>query len=142
MVNSKSDTDYKKSFWRSKLFEFGNEVLTENRKKAHLTQKKVASVLDLDQSEVSRIERGITKPNDIITIESICDIYKLTPNQKREYLQLTCGITESINNDALLGLVDNQINFIANLNLSGYASLAIKQSQNLRAWLENNIDFT
>lgn len=132
--------DYKKSFWRSELYEFCEEVFIKNRKNFKLTQKRVSSLLGLNQSEISRIERGVTTPKDITTIEAICSVYRLTPSQKNKYLELTYGLPSSNDTDFLLGLIDNQTEFIANFNRSGSPLLAIKQSEYLREWLENNFE--
>ena len=132
----------KKSFWWSSLSEFGEEVLVTNRKKLHLSQSSVAKMLNLNQSEVSRIERGITKPNDVITLEALCEIYKLTPVQKRKYLELTSGLSVINRTDILVDLLENQISFISTQNRSGHPMLAIDQSRNLRSWVESNIDLT
>ncbi len=138
-IKMKNDLDYKKSYWRSELYEFCEEAFVNNRKAFKLTQKRISSILGLNQSEISRIERGVTTPKDITTIEAICAAYRLTPAQRSKYLELTYGLPTNNTSDLLSELVDTQTAFIANLNRSGSPMLAIKQSENLREWLENNI---
>lgn len=135
-----NNLDYKQSFWRSNLYEFCEEVLIINRKKHGLSQKIIAEQLGINQSEISRIERGIVKPKNIVTSETLCDIYKLSPIQKQKYLELTTGVSERVDNTLLSNLIDTQISSIANLNRSGSPTPAIEQSKQLREWIESNIN--
>jgi transcriptional regulator with XRE-family HTH domain len=134
------DLEVDRSHNWSLLLEFGEQILIPARKKTKLTQKEISKRLGLNQSEVSRIERGITKPKDHFTIIAICEIYKLNPQEKNQFLQLCSGIEQSIDastKDLLNDLLQNQIGYIAKLNRSGYPNAAIQHSANLRDWLNN-----
>src|SRR6266567_1202595 len=132
--------EYKQSFWRSNLYEFCEEVLVVNRKKYKLSQKTIAGNLGINQSEVSRIERGIVKPKNIVITKSICDVYRLNLHEKQKYLELTSGISNYIDTSLVASLLDSQIDSIAILNRSGSPMPAITQSKQLREWITSNIN--
>lgn len=48
----------------SRLQEFGEEVLRPKRLKLGLTQQQMSQRVGVDQSRISRIERGLGKPDD------------------------------------------------------------------------------
>jgi transcriptional regulator with XRE-family HTH domain len=132
--------EYQQSFWRSNLYEFCEEVLVANRKKYKLSQKTIANNLGINQSEVSRIERGIVKPKNIVITKSICDIYRLNLHEKQKYLELTSGISNYTDTSLVASLLDSQIDSIAILNRSGSPMPAITQSKLLREWITSNIN--
>lgn len=131
-------TDFRDSYWWSCLGEFGEEVLVANRKKYRIPQQKIATILGIHQSEVSRIERGITKPRSIPFAEAICRAYSLSPTQKRKYLELLSGIPAT-DSSMLESLFDHQTIFIAQVNRAGNPNLAIHQAENLLEWTKTNI---
>jgi len=133
-------SDYRVSYWWSSLMEFGEEVLVRNRKKIRLSQQEIANKLNLSQSEISRIERGLVRPHSLPAVREFCDVYQLTSSQKKKYLELINGIS-LIHSADLNNLLQNQVQFIARLNRSGYPKIAIKQFENLRTWLVLNTNF-
>jgi len=129
-----------KSFWWSMLLEFGEDVLATKRKKTGQTQADIAIKTGLNQSEISRIESGFTKPRDLPTIDAICQAYQLSNSEKAKYIELTTGYTsqnigeseEIINN-----LLEGQIPFIAHTNRSGSPRIAIEQAELIMNWIES-----
>lgn len=137
------DLDADRSFLFSALYEFCEEILLPKRKQQGLTQKDVSKKLDLNQSEISRIERGLVRPKDMATIQAVCNLYDLTLAEKQKYFSLTTGISQEKNLiDTMTSLLNEQTNFIAQLNRSGHPKTAIEHCKHLRNWVESLISFS
>jgi len=89
---TKLDLEAQKMHWRSRLLDFGEDVLLEKRRKLRKTQLEISKNIGLNQSQISRLERGLTRPLDIPTIEAVCSAYKLSLKEKQEYFKLSLGI--------------------------------------------------
>ncbi|HKC04703.1 MAG TPA: helix-turn-helix transcriptional regulator [Patescibacteria group bacterium] len=135
------DLDSQKSHWWSLLSEFGEEVLVKKRLLLVITQDEMARRCGINQSEISRIERGLATPQNVPTFSNICEQYKLNLNEKDKFAELVTGTKNPHNTDTssgILRLLKDQIAFVANLNRSGNPKMAIKQSEIIRAWLNND----
>ena len=136
--NSKEELQVKKSFWWSSLSEFCEEVLVPKRKKQGLTQIDISNHTGLSQSEVSRLERGIVKPRDNPTINSIFDAYKLTSSEKKEFIDiLTASITIEKVDSTTTSLLDSQIKQISYLARSGSPKIAGNSADLTIDWIES-----
>ena len=137
--------DYKnrddtKSFWWSMLLEFGEDVLAVKRRKTGQTQSDIAQKTGLNQSEISRIESGFTKPTDLPTLEAVCQAYQLSNSEKAKYVELITGYTSqniSESEEIINNLLEGQIPFIAHTNRSGSPRIAIEQAELIMNWVES-----
>ncbi|GIV76312.1 MAG: hypothetical protein KatS3mg050_0706 [Litorilinea sp.] len=87
----------------SHLQEFGEEVLRPKRLKLGLTQQQMAQRVGIDQSRISRIERGLGKPEDYSTARAFILHYQLSKPQQDEWLHLLFGVTVQNQADLLRG---------------------------------------
>lgn len=128
-----------KSHWWTQLSEFGEEVLLQRRKKYYVTQSQVASITGLNQSEISRLERGLTTPRDLPTLNAISDAYRLTGDEKQKYIELIFG-SKQFNQESklLFDFLSKQINSMADLNRSGNSLAAAQQLELTKDWLKLN----
>lgn len=121
------------SGWWSNLLDFGQDVLKAKRIKLGLSQFYISSKVGLNQSEISRIENGLARPNDIPTYELICRVYQLTNQERQNYSQLIYG-SSSINNiqTPIIELLKSQAQVVYETSRSAQTSTAIKMSTVLR----------
>ncbi|HET7099077.1 MAG TPA: helix-turn-helix transcriptional regulator [Patescibacteria group bacterium] len=135
-----NDLDSQKSYWWSLLSEFGEEVLLVRRVALGITQADMAKRCGIDQSEISRIERGLATPQNIPALNNLCKEYKLNNDHKERFAELVTGTKNPQTYDNSRGisqLLKDQIVFVANLNRSGNPKMAIKQSEIIRTWVNN-----
>lgn len=78
--------------WRSRLFEFGKDVLEVRREELHLTQTQVAKDIGIDPSTYSRIEGGVESPKDPPVAIAIARKLRLDPEKADAWFQLLYSI--------------------------------------------------
>lgn len=79
--------------WYTDLNTFGENVLRERRKQRGLTQQQMAERIGVDQSRVTRIERGLGVPKDLPTAQAYAKAYRLNKAQADRWYQLLYGLT-------------------------------------------------
>lgn len=81
--------------WQNSLLqEFGAEVLRPKRLKLGLTQQQMARKIGLDQSRISRIERGLGKPEDYASARAFIVHYQLDRSDAEVWLHLLFGLPD------------------------------------------------
>ncbi len=138
-----TDIGSQRSYWWTSLLEFGEEVLIRKRKKLGLSQQDIAIKCSLNQSEISRFEKGLAKPRDVPTLELLCAVYQLGPAERERYIQLTTGFIPPQKQEDLepiLSLIKNQIEFISRTNRAGNPKVAITQAELLTSWFNGFFD--
>lgn len=88
-----TDVELIKVGWRADLQEFGEQVLRPQRQKLGYTQEEMSEKVGLDQSRISRIERGYGVPRDYPTAKAIAHNYRLTQEQTDRWCQIVFGIS-------------------------------------------------
>lgn len=78
----------------SRLQEFGAEVLRPKRLKLGLTQQQMARKIGIDQSRISRIERGFGKPDDYASARAFIVHYQLDRSDAEVWLHLLFGLPD------------------------------------------------
>jgi transcriptional regulator with XRE-family HTH domain len=79
------------SSWQTSLQEFG-ELLRQRRQQVlHLSQGEMASRIGIDQSRISRIERGIGTPKDKGTAKAYAEGYRLNREETEIWFELLFG---------------------------------------------------
>ncbi len=80
-----------RSSWRADVQEFAENVLRPHRERLNLNQTEMALRIGVDQSRISRIERGLGVPRDQVTAIRFADEYRLEEIFKKDWLQLLFG---------------------------------------------------
>lgn len=138
--SAKFDLSAQKSSWCADLSEFGEVVLKPRREKLGLTQQQIAKIVGLNQSQISRIEQGLSRPADPPTLDSIVNAYRLNQKEKDYLCQLFVGV-ETIRAKVgetltpVLDLLDKQTSFIARANRSGNPQVAAQHAGSIRDWI-------
>ncbi|KKS41499.1 MAG: hypothetical protein UV05_C0054G0007 [candidate division CPR1 bacterium GW2011_GWA2_42_17] len=138
--SAKLDLSAQKSSWWGDLSEFGETVLKQKRQNLGLTQQQVAKIVGLNQSQISRIEQGLSRPSDPPTLDSIAKAYHLNQKEKEYLYQLFVGV-ETIKTKIgesltpVLDLLDKQTSFIAHANRSGNPQVASDHAKSIREWI-------
>lgn len=143
MASNMGDVGSQRSYWWTSLLEFGEDVLVSRRKQRGLTQQNIAVKCGLNQSEISRFEKGLAKPRDVPTLETLCTVYDLGPAERQRYIELTTGFTPTSKQEGIepiLNLIKNQIAFISHTNRAGNPKVAINQAELLISWLDGYFD--
>ena len=78
----------------SRLQEFGAEVLRPKRLKQGLTQQQMARKIGIHQSRISRIERGLGKPEDYASARAFVVHYQLDRADAEVWLHLLFGLPD------------------------------------------------
>ena len=79
--------------WYLDLYDFGQSVLKERRKILRLSQKQIAGMIGIDQSRISRIERGLGIPKDLPSAKAIAECYRLDEKTSKNWYQLIYGVS-------------------------------------------------
>lgn len=94
----------------------------------------------MNQSQISRIEQGLSRPSDPPTLDSIVNAYHLNQKEKDYLCQLFVGVEtirarvgESLT--PVLDLLDEQTSFIARANRSGNPQVAAQHAGSIRDWV-------
>lgn len=138
--SDKFNLSAQKSSWWADLSEFGETVLKQKREKLGLTQQQIAKIVGLNQSQISRIEQGLSRPSDPPTLDSIVNAYHLNQKEKDYLCQLFVGV-ETIRSKVgesltpVLDLLDEQTSFIARANRSGNPQVAAQHAGSIRDWI-------
>lgn len=118
-----------RSSWQADLYEFGKFVLREKRKKQKLTQKQMAQKVGLDQSRISRIEKGAT-PKDSATARAISECYQLSDMEEKNWFQLigTAKEVDAVPFEQLLSIFTNHVDIIRQVKIRGDPTFAIEKA--------------
>lgn len=63
------------------------QILSSERKRLGISQKEVATLLDISQTDISKIER-LERRLDILELKSLLKIYRISSNQNLQSLVL------------------------------------------------------
>lgn len=63
------------------------QILSSERKRLGISQKEVATLLDISQTDISKIER-LERRLDILELKSLLKIYRISSNQNLQNLVL------------------------------------------------------
>ena len=63
------------------------QILSSERKRLGISQKEVATLLDISQADISKIER-LERRLDILELKSLLKIYRISSNQNLQNLVL------------------------------------------------------
>jgi transcriptional regulator with XRE-family HTH domain/tetratricopeptide (TPR) repeat protein len=84
--------DRAESAWRSSLQEFGEQLRHKREHVLRLTQAQMAARVGIDQSRISRIEKG-HKPRNKATAVILAEAYRLSAAETKAWLELLYGST-------------------------------------------------
>jgi transcriptional regulator with XRE-family HTH domain len=84
--------DRAQSAWHTSLQEFGEQLRHKREHVLRLTQAQIAARVGIDQSRISRIEKG-HKPRDKATAVVLAEAYRLSTTETKAWLELLYGST-------------------------------------------------
>jgi len=125
--------------WQDDLRTFGECVLRRRRQEKSLTQKQMARRIGVDQSRVSRIERGLGTPKDYLTANVYARCYGLNPEETDQWFRLLFGIGAIDNwsvSQADLDHARAAPTGVYQVRIRGDPELAIHWAEELINWLK------
>lgn len=114
---------------------FGEQVLQPRREALGLSQPQMGKKIGVDQSRISRVERG-RKPKDAPTAQRYIDAYQLSQGEANCWLELIFGHPPtSLFPPEDLALVDGLIDSVRNIRIQGNPTQAINIVEQLDRWV-------